>query len=175
MKKDYGLIKPFGPSIFKAQIPEELVNKLNNFIDNTIKDEEQFKKLDVGKTLVGDVKQEFKLDKETVQESGWLKFLGDTVAQWIYKDTGNKISEFRLIESWVVRQFENEYNPAHVHGGHLSGAGYLKLPDTFGETIQENKKNVHGNINFIHGTEQFLSKGALSEKPRVGDFYIFPH
>ena len=175
MENNYGLIKAFGPSIFKAKIPEELLNKLNKFIDDTINDEEQSKKLDVGKGLVGDVKQEFKLDKKTVQESGWLKFLGDTVAQWIYNDTGNKISEFKLIESWVVRQFENEYNPAHVHGGHLSGAGYLKLPDTFGETIQENKKNVHGNINFIHGTEQFLSKGALSEKPRVGDFYIFPH
>ena len=77
------------------------------------------------------------------------------------------------MSAWVVRQFENEYNPAHVHGGHLSGAGYLKLPESFGETIPENKKNVHGNINFIHGTT-FLSKGALSEKPRVGDFYIFP-
>ena len=109
MENNYGLIKAFGPSIFKAKIPDELLNKLNKFIDDTINDEEQSKKLDVGKGLVGDVKQEFKLDKETVQESGWLKFLGDSVAQWIYKDTGNKISEFRLIESWVVRQFENEY------------------------------------------------------------------
>ena len=128
MENNYGLIKAFGPSIFKAKIPEDLLNKLNKFIDDTINDEEQSKKLDVGKGLVGDVKQEFKLDKKTVQESGWLKFLGDTVAQWIYKDTGNKISEFRLIESWVVRQFENEYNPIHWHSGHISGAGFLKLP-----------------------------------------------
>ena len=110
MKNKYELIKPFGPSIFKTKIPDELINYLNKFIDDTINNEEESKKLDVGKGLVGDVKQEFKLDKETAQESGWLKFLGDNVAQWIYKDTGNKISEFRLIESWVVRQFENEYN-----------------------------------------------------------------
>ena len=63
MKNNYGLIKPFGPSIFKAQIPNELVKNLNNFIDNTVNDEEQSKKLDVGKGLVGDVKQEFKLNK----------------------------------------------------------------------------------------------------------------
>ena len=75
MENNYGLIKAFGPSIFKAKIPEELLNKLNKFIDDTINDEEQSKKLDVGKGLVGDVKQEFKLDKKTVQESGWLKFL----------------------------------------------------------------------------------------------------
>ena len=64
MKNDYGLIKPFGPSIFKAKIPDEVLKNLNDFIDKTIKDEEQFKKLDVGKTLVGDVKQEFRLEKK---------------------------------------------------------------------------------------------------------------
>ena len=74
MENNYGLIKAFGPSIFKAKIPEELLNKLNKFIDDTINDEEQSKKLDVGKGLVGDVKQEFRLDKKIVQESGWLKF-----------------------------------------------------------------------------------------------------
>ena len=151
MENNYGLIKAFGPSIFKAKIPEELLNKLNKFIDDTINDEEQSKKLDVGKGLVGDVKQEFKLDKETVQESGWLKFLGDNVAQWIYKDTGNKISEFRLIESWVVRQFENEYNPIHWHSGHISGAGFLKLPETFGKPYQKNKPDYRGgNLSLIH-------------------------
>ena len=120
MKNEYGLIKPFGPSIFKAKIPDELIEYLNKFIDNTINDEEQSKKLDVGKGLVGDVKQEFKLDKETIEKSGWLKFLGDSVAQWIYRDTGEKISEFRLIETWIVRQFQNEYNPIHWHSGHIS-------------------------------------------------------
>ena len=136
MNNDYGLIRIFGPSIFKVKIPENLLNHLNKFIDNTIKDKEQSKNLDVGKGLVGDVKQEFRLDKKTVEESGWLKFLGDSVAQWIYKDTGKKISEFKLIETWVVRQFENEYNPIHWHSGHISGAGFLKLPETFGKHFQ---------------------------------------
>ena len=54
MKNDYGLIKPFGPSIFKAKIPEDLINNLNKFIDNIIDNKEQSKKLDVGKGLVGD-------------------------------------------------------------------------------------------------------------------------
>ena len=59
------LIKIFGPSIFKVKIPDDLVNNLNKFIDNVIKDEEQSKKLDVGRGLVGDVKQEFRLDRKT--------------------------------------------------------------------------------------------------------------
>ena len=40
--------------------------------------------------------------------------------------TPQEIKKFEIIDSWIVRQFENEYNPAHVHGGHVSGAGYLK-------------------------------------------------
>ena len=176
MKSDYGLIKPFGPSIFKAKIPDELVGNLNNFIDNTIKDEEQFKKLDVGKTLVGDVKQEFRLHKKIVEESGWLKFLGDSIATWIYRDMGEKISEFKLIETWVVRQFQNEYNPIHWHSGHVSGAGFLKVPKTFGKHYQENKINYRGgNLDLIHGNRMFLSPSRYPIEPKVGDFYFFPH
>ena len=176
MKNDYGLIKAFGPSIYKARIPEELLSKLNNFIDATINDEEESKKLDVGKGLVGDVKQEFKLDKKTVQESGWLKFLGDTVAQWIYKDTGNKISEFRLIESWVVRQFENDYNPIHWHSGHVSGVGYLKVPKILGQESKDGKKTYkNGKIELVHGAKMFLQRSTFSVLPEVGSFYFFPN
>lgn len=176
MKNKYELIKPFGPSIFKTKIPDELINYLNKFIDDTINNADQSKQLDVGKDLVGDVKQEFKLDKKTVQESGWLKFLGDSVAKWIYMDTGKKISEFRLIETWVVRQFENEYNPIHWHSGHISGAGFLRLPKSFGKHFQENKNDYRGgNLELIHGNRTFLSQSRFPIKPKVGDFYFFPH
>ena len=63
MNYDYGLIRIFGPSIFKVKIPENLLNHLNKFIDNTIEDKEKSKNLDVGKGLVGDVKQEFRLER----------------------------------------------------------------------------------------------------------------
>ena len=45
------------------------------------------------------------------------------------------------------------YNPIHFHAGHISGAGYLKVPDDFGKTIQKQKLNTHGFINFIHGSK----------------------
>ena len=167
--------KPFGPSLGKVNIPENLIIKINNYIDEVIEKNKEAAQLnDYGSSLAGQVKQEIRLPKEIV-EGELLDYLISISKTYVKLSCGQEITKFELMSAWVVRQFENEYNPAHVHGGHLSGAGYLKLPDNFGETIQENKKNVHGNINFIHGTEQFLSKGALSEKPRVGDFYIFPH
>ena len=52
----------------------------------------------------------------------------------------------------------------------------MKLPENFGASKQESKKNnPDGNINFIHGTKQFLSNAIVDEKPKVGDYYIFPN
>ena len=39
----------------------------------------------------------------------------------------------------MVRQFQNEYNPVHWHGGHISGVGYLKVPSSLGNNPQKNK------------------------------------
>ena len=50
-----------------------------------------------------------------------------------------KITKFSIIETWIVRQFQNEYNPLHYHGGHISGVGYLKVPEDYGKTIQDSK------------------------------------
>ena len=50
-----------------------------------------------------------------------------------------KIKNFKLIQCWVVRQFKNEYNPIHWHTGHVSGAGWLKIPNDFGQTAKIKK------------------------------------
>ena len=77
---------------------------------------------------------------------------------------------------WIVRQFNNEYNPIHWHNGHISGVGYLKLPEDYGKTIQDNKnQNFNGMLQLVHGSRSFLSEIALNIKPKVGDFYFFPN
>ena len=88
-----------------------------------------------------------------------------------------KIKKFEIINSWIVRQFKNEYNPTHWHGGHLSGAGFLKVPSNLGQHSQ-NKKNIDyrgGNLQLIHGSRMFLCHSTLDLIPKVGDFYFFPN
>ena len=176
------VFKPFGPSIVKVVIPENLLSILNNYIDETIIDEilvdrDKQKKLDYGNKLVGDVTQEFQLDEEMVAKSGWLNFLSTCVYKWIELETGSKITKFKLISTWVVRQFENEYNPTHWHSGHVSGAGFLKLPRSFGENKQKKTTNAYngGNLQLIHGSKMFMCESVLDIKPEVGDFYFFPN
>ena len=173
------LIRAFGPTIAKIKIPNEMVKALNDYVDGLIIDKKKSKELSAGANLAGDVTQEFKLEKEFSQKVGWLDLISKGVFQWIQMSANQSIKEFKMIDSWIVRQFQNEYNPVHMHGGHVSGAGFLKVPKTFGKYVQEEKDGVKhyagGTLNLIHGSKQFLSKSTFQIKPEVGDFYFFPN
>ena len=175
-EKNFEILKQFGPSILKVKIPNEILNQLNEYIDNVVKDKELSKKLNYGNQLVGDVSQEIKLENDIMQKSGWGNFLGLSVGKWIASIMGKKITKFHIIESWVVRQFENEYNPVHWHNGHISGAGFLKVPKILGNHVQkkENKNYKGGNLQLIHGSRMFLNDSTHTINPKVGDFYFFP-
>ena len=170
------ITKPFGPSIAKVKMPLELINKLNNYIDDVISDETKYKNLDYGNKLAGNVKQEFKLENDFVEESRFLEFLLLSTKNWIKLSGLPEIKKFELLSSWAVRQFKNEYNPVHTHSGHVSGVGYLKVPNDLGSTVQNNKKiNPNGTLELIHGAKMFLSNSTFKITPKVGDFYFFPN
>ena len=170
------VIRPFGPSIAKVSIPQNLIIELNNYLDEIISSDEKIKLQDHGNKLAGNVSQEFKLEKDFINSSGLQKFLTQNTKEWIKQTVNKEINKFGIIESWIVRQFENEYNPLHSHSGHISGVGYLKVPNNFGETVQKNKnENFNGHLQLVHGTKMFLSPVMLNIEPKVGDFYFFPN
>ena len=176
-KVNIELIKIFGPSVLKVSIPETIVNNLNNYIDEIIKNKERSKELDIGERLVGDVTQEFEIEQKIMQESGWGQFLSNCVSKWIEIETKSKITKFQILKSWIVRQFENEYNPTHWHSGHISGAGFLKVPSNLGKNKQHKEKINYkgGNLQLMHGSRMFLSHSTMNIVPKVGDFYFFPN
>ena len=169
------VIRPFGPTIAKVIIPEDLINQLNDYLDKLTQSEKQMSSQDHGNKLAGNVSQEFKLEKNFILSSGLKNFLNTSAKDWIKQTVNKEINKFEIIESWIVRQYENEYNPLHSHSGHISGVGYLKVPDNFGDTVQKNKKNFNGNLQLVHGTKMFLSPVILNIEPKVGDFYFFPN
>ena len=171
------LIKIFGPSILKVSIPKPIIDNLNNYIDKIILDKKKSKELDIGERLVGDVTQEFELEQKIMQESGWGQFLSNCVSKWIELETKNKITKFQILKSWVVRQYENEYNPTHWHSGHISGAGFLKVPSNLGKNKQDKKQISYkgGALQLMHGSRMFLSHSTYNIVPKVGDFYFFPN
>ena len=76
MEIKYQNLRVLGPAILKVKIPDEILNKLNDYINKIIDDELKLKKLNYGEALVGDVTQEFLLEIEFVISSVWLDFLG---------------------------------------------------------------------------------------------------
>ena len=170
------IIKKFGPSILQVKIPEKIIKTLNDYVDKTINDKDKVKELNAGNSLVGDVTQEWRLENEFINPSGWFRFLASCVNKCIEFETKKKIKKFEIKSTWIVRQFQNEYNHTHWHGGHISGAGFLKVPSTLGKHSQNKEEIIYrgGNLQLIHGSRMFLCHSTLDLVPEVGDFYFFP-
>ena len=169
------IFKPFGPSIAKINIPQEIILNMNNYVEEIIKNKKKSEDLDFGKNLAGNVQQEFRLDVEFMKNNNWAEFLGKSCQKWLLDGHNISIKKFEIISSWIVRQFKNEYNPIHYHGGQISGVGYLKVPKDMGQTIQKNKKVQHnGKLVLIDGSKKFLCNPTYVITPKVGEFYFFP-
>ena len=84
------ILRLFGPSIAHVKIPEDLIEKLNNYTDKVIEDEKKSLELDHGKQLAGNVTQELKLDKDFMKDIGWIDFLSKGTGIYIMKSIGKK-------------------------------------------------------------------------------------
>jgi len=123
MTNNVNILAPFGPKIARLKIPKNLISKMNKEIDKIVDSQNLSKKFDYSKNLVGQVSQELQLPKNFINK--YLKsFLFKVTKSYIEKSINKKITKFKINNVWVVRQFENEYNPIHYHDGHISGVGY---------------------------------------------------
>ena len=166
------IISPFGPKIAKLKLSSDLIKILNKEVDRIISKKNLIKKFDYSNKLVGQVKQEFQIPKSFIKKN-LEKIIYKEVNKYIYKSLGKKISKIKIKNFWVVRQFNNEYNPIHFHDGHISGVGYLKIP----KFVLKNRKetNIDGSIDFINGNKMLLSESIYNHQPKVGDMILFPH
>ena len=169
------IYKPFGPSIVKIKLPENIIEEMNLFVDEMINDEEKLEKYNEGPKLAGNVSQEFLMTTEFMKKIKWAEYLASNCDEWVSKEKNIKLKKFQIIKSWIVRQFKNEYNPIHYHTGDISGVGYLKIPNTMGDTLQKNKKiNQNGKLILIDGSKKLFCSPTYAITPKVGDFYLFP-
>ena len=166
------IISPFGPKIAKLKLSNNLIRNLNKEVDRIISKKNLIKKFDYSNKLVGQVKQEFQIPKSFIKKN-LEKTLHHEVNKYIYKSLGKKISKIKIKNFWVVRQFNNEYNPIHFHDGHISGVGYLKVPKFFDSKKINLKTN--GTIDFINGSRMFLNNSIYNHSPKVGDVLLFPN
>ena len=166
------ILSPFGPKIAIIKIPFNIIKKINNEVENIIRDKKKLKNNDYSNKLVGQVEQEIELKNKFIKKN-LRSFISKSINQYIKKTINKKPKKIRIKNLWVVRQFKNDYNPIHFHSGDISGVGYLKIPNNL---TQGNKKiKTNGTIDFIHGSKSFLNNSIFNHKPKVGDLILFPN
>jgi uncharacterized protein (TIGR02466 family) len=164
--------RAFGPTIGKSKLSKKIIKALNNHVDKS----RLSKKNDYSSKLASQIKNEIKIPKVIVDKS-LSKELIKNIKIYLNKSDVRKIKEIKIINLWVVKQFKNEYNPIHYHGGQLSGVGYLKIPKNMNQNklVKNKKTRTNGTIDFINGQKNFLSKSIYNLNPKLGDLLIFPN
>ena len=59
------MISPFGPKLAIIKIPKNIITKINKEVDKILNDKLKLKKSDYSNKLVGQVKQEIKLNSKS--------------------------------------------------------------------------------------------------------------
>ena len=180
------ILKPFGPRILHAKMPLEFVDTLNAHCEEILLDDNKRKELDESDELVGHVAEELKCDMNIPKLKKFGGFLCD-ITKCLHDNfiqekrvKGENLTPNRLAihNSWIVRSFEHDYNPTHIHtNGAFSCVAYLKVPEGIKEVNTRNAKEVYateGYIDFIYGSSSVVNPGNICCKPEVGDIYIFP-
>ena len=165
-------IKLFGPSIGRGKLSKKLINVLNNQFDiKTYR-----KKNDYSGKLASQIKNEVKISDKFINQH-LARELKQLIKKFLLNEKINNIKEIKILNLWVVRQFQGEYNPVHYHNGDLSGVGYLRLPKnmTKNKKVNNKKFNTNGTIDFINGQKAFLNKSLYNVVPKIGDIIIFPN
>jgi hypothetical protein len=79
----FEIIKPFGPSIVKVTIPDQIISEMNSYINDLSRDDKKMSSLDHGQKLAGNVAQEFRLDIDFMKKIKWAEFLASSCQKWL--------------------------------------------------------------------------------------------
>ena len=180
---DFDILRPFGPRIARIQMPEEILGKMIELTDEIIKDEER---KSWGHHLVGQIKEEPYITKETLQQIGVYDFFNGCLQYYlteVMKELYAYTEETHLLETavkdmWSVHMEPGgEYNPLHFHTFcHVSSTGYLKMPVNRPKRNIPHKGDKDGMIEFVDHAAwpESLDRGTMLVEPSVGTMYMWP-
>ena len=163
------VVKPFGPLILIAQLPEGVIKPLNEIVD-VIKDRK-----DMGARLAGVIETESEIPHSMLEEKKVMNIfhaLSRSYLEQAYLNAGlhdqwNAMNVKTQMQSiWSVSQYENEYNPQHNHSHcQISAVLYLKIPAMKSRNIPNKPKEKEGWLAFGNLPKKFKGVGiSLSKK-----------
>ena len=178
--KNVQVVKPFGPLILVAQLPEGVIKKLNDIVD-VIKD-----KKDMGSRLAGVIETESEIPHSMLEEKKCMDIfhaLSKSYIEQAYLNAGQKDLfnamdiKTQMQSIWSVSQYENEYNPQHNHSHcQISSVLYLKIPSMKPRNIPNKPKEKDGQIEFtFNSNNDIFTTGSFVARPKPGMCILFPN
>ena len=178
--KNVQVLKPFGPLILLAQLPEGFIQKLNQIVD-VVKD-----KKDMGSRLAGVIETESEIPHSMLEEKKVMDIfhaLSRSYIEQAYLNAGqqdlfNVMDVKTQMQSiWSVSQYENEYNPQHNHSHcQISAVLYLKIPSMKPRNIPNKPKEKDGQIEFtFNSNNDIFTTGSFVARPKPGMCILFPN
>ena len=180
---DITVLQPWSTPVIKTKLPPEVLQTMIEITDQVIADKEA---KSWGHNLAGQIDSELLIEQNILEQTGMLGFFMGAVRQFVMmckcQQMPHDIEAIRqeewltqMMTMWVVSQYPNEYNPAHLHTQcQISTVMYLKVPEML-PSRKEHRANDDGSILFFGNASRDvdLSVPQLVCPPKVGDFYIF--
>ena len=139
--KLYGIVH----GILESKIEDEIFEELIKITENSIKNNENYSNKLAGK--IYKVTQNKVSSEELTKNLDIIEYITRKSETYL-KKIGNRIfldKKFKIKDAWVVSQYENDYNPLHIHSGTLSGIIYLKIPPQISKRDEEYLNRVSAN------------------------------
>ena len=177
------LLKPFGSTIAKAELPDELIDDFYNDLTKIRQDPKLVEEHKFGHRLAGNLYKELLVSHDVMLK--WKhKYFDPLIVHYAinhYKD--KKVKKIIVTASWHNIQKSGDFNPCHTHthfedrlvSPDISTVGYIKLPKSMLDYKHSKlHHNVGGHIEFMEGTEDIFTNSNYLIQPITKDFYIFP-
>jgi len=188
------------PSVYvmETQMPEGMVEDLNDYLDEYVEDES---KKSLADTLVGQIAQGEQLlmdnaDPRLKEYTNFVCGLGADYTNFFAQNVGFPLEHPKAVavdETWSVHSYEGDYNPIHDHGTKtimgISTTGWTKVPSqildqpTAGSadySLYKASGDCDGYIAFQYGLNQLMDTNRLRPpqsfvmQPEVGKLLVFP-
>lgn len=177
------LLKPFGSTILKSELPDDLVKEFLDDLNTIRSSPEKTQGHKFGHRLAGNLYREL-LVSHPVMLKWKQKFFDPLIFHYAtshYKH--KKVKQVIVTASWHNIQKSGDFNPNHTHthfedrhvSPDISTVGYLKLPKSMKDYKHSKEHHsVGGMIEFTEGTEDMFTNANYLVEPITKDFYIFP-
>ena len=177
------LLKPFGSTILKSELPDDLVKDFSNDLSKIRQDPKLVDEHKFGHKLAGNLYKELLISHDTMLK--WKqKYFDRLIIHYATSHYKNKkVRQVIITSAWHNIQKSGDFNPCHTHthfedrfvSPDISSVGYIKLPQSMSEYKHTKPHHsVGGFIEFMEGTEDIFTNANYLLQPILKDFYIFP-